>query len=85
MLFIKNATIKLVKKNTIDSWQESRRNHEVKLIRQVQQLSYTRELKLSLEQSYAFFVERDTQQKVFALMPESFALVLVGIINISRN
>ena len=37
MLFItKNAMIKLVKKNTIDSWQESGRNHAVSLIRQVQ-------------------------------------------------
>ena len=39
MLFItKNAMIKLVKKNTIDSWQESGRNHAVSLIRQVQLL-----------------------------------------------
>ena len=37
MLFItKNAMIKLVKKKTIDSWQESGRNHVVSLIRQVQ-------------------------------------------------
>ena len=46
----KNATIKLVKKNTINSMRDSGRNHAVRLIRQVQQLSHTREQKLSLEQ-----------------------------------
>ena len=67
MLFItKNATIKLVKKNTIDSWQESGRKHAVRLIRQVQQLSHTREQKLSLEQSYAFFAERDSTENLCA-------------------
>ena len=50
VLFItKNATIKLVKKNKIDSWKESEINHAVTIIRQVQQLSHTREQKLSLE------------------------------------
>ena len=62
MLFItKNTTIKLVEKNTNESWRESGRNHAVRLIRQVQQLSHTREQKLSLEHSYAFFVERETK------------------------
>ena len=36
-------------------WRDSELNHAVRLI---QQLSHTREQKLSLEQSYAFFVER---------------------------
>ena len=85
MVFItKNTTLKLVKKNTIDSWRESGRNHAVRLIRQVQQLSHTREQKLSLEQSYAFFVERATQQKI-CVRQESFTLGVVRIINMSRN
>ena len=67
MLFItKNTTIKLVEKNTTESWRESGRNHAVRLIRQVQQLSHAREQKLSLEDSYAFFVERETKQKICA-------------------
>ena len=67
MLFItKNSTIKLIEKNTTKSWRESGRNHAVRLIHQVRQLSHTREQKLSLEQSYAFFVERETQQKICA-------------------
>ena len=60
----KNATIKLVKKNTIDSWQDSGRNHAVRLVRQVRQLSHTREQKLSLEQSYPFYVERDSTENL---------------------
>ena len=36
---------KLVKKNTMDSWRESGRNHAIRLIRQVQQLSHTIEKK----------------------------------------
>ena len=74
----------MVKKNTVDSWRESERNHGVRLIHQVQQLSHTREQKLSLEQNYAFFVERETQQKICVLQ-ESFTLVVVRIINMSRN
>ena len=74
----------MVKKNTVDSWRESGRNHGVRLIHQVQQLSHTREQKLSLEQNYAFFVERETQQKIYVLQ-ESFTLVVVQIINMSRN
>ena len=89
MLFItKNATIKLVKKNTIDSWRESGRNHEVRLIRQVQQLSHTREQKPSLQQSYAVFAERETQQKICVLQAHFafvFTLVVVRIINMSRS
>ena len=36
----------------------------MRLIRQVQQLSHTREQKLSWEQSCVYFVERETQQKI---------------------
>ena len=61
----------------------NRRNHAVRLIRQVQQLSHTREQKLVLERSYAFFVETETQQKICVLQ-ESFILAVVQIINISR-
>ena len=85
MLFItNNATINLVRKNTIDSWRELGRNHAVRLFGQVQQLFHTREQTLSLEQSYAFFVERETQQKICVLQ-ESFTLVVVRIINMCRN
>ena len=43
LVITNNAMIKLVKKNTMDSWRESGRNHAVRLIRQVQQLSHTKE------------------------------------------
>ena len=78
----KNATIKLVKKTTINSWQESGRNHTVRPIHQVQQLSHTREQKLSLVQSHAVFVERQTQQKI-CVLEESSTLAVVRIINMS--
>ena len=45
---------------------------------------HQREQTPSLEQSYAFFVERETQQKICVLQ-ESFTLVVVRIINMSRN
>ena len=60
MLFI----TKSAQKNTINSWRESGKNYAVKLIRQVQQLSHTREQKLSFEQSHAFLCgERDSTEK----------------------
>ena len=75
---------KISQKNAIDSWQESERNNTVWLICQVQQLSHATEQKLSLEQSYPFFVERVTQQNICVLQ-ESFILVLLLIINMSRH
>ena len=72
MLFnTKNATIILVKKKTVDCWRESGRTS-------------SREQKLILELSYAFFVERETQQNICVLQ-ESFTLVVARIINMSRN
>ena len=63
MLFI----TKSAQKNTIDSWRESGKNYAVKLIRQVQQLSHTREQKLSFEQSHAFLCgERDSTENLCA-------------------
>ena len=46
-------------------------------------VTHTREQKLSLEQSYAFFVERETQQKI-SVLQQSFTLVVIRIINMSR-
>ena len=72
MLFnTKNATIILVKKKTVDCWRESGRTS-------------SREQKLNLELSYAFLVERETQQKMCVLQ-ESFTLVVARIINMLRN
>ena len=50
-------------------------------IRQVQQLSHTREQKLSWEQSYVFFVERETQQKIQHVqkLTESWSKMAVAI------
>ena len=63
MLFI----TKSAQKNTIDSWRESGKNYAVKLIRQVQQLSHTREQKLSFELSHAFLCgERDSTENLCA-------------------
>ena len=63
----KNAAIKMVKKNAINSWRESGRNHTVRLIHQEQQIYHTREQELSLEQGHAFFVQRETQEKICVL------------------
>ena len=58
LVITKNAMIKLVKKNTMDSWRESGRNHAIRLIRQVQQLSHTIEKKWDWNRVIIFCGER---------------------------
>ena len=66
MLFItKNTMIKLVKKNTIDSWQESGRNHAVRLICQVQLPHKRTKTELGTE-LYIFCGERDPTENLCA-------------------
>ena len=54
-VYYKKCYDKIGRKEYNRLWRDSELNHAVRLI---QQLSHTREQKLSLEQSYAFFVER---------------------------